>query len=92
MDGLNFEKVAEAIAESIIKSDEFKKFCNEYACALEDKLREELEAKFVEPVEKYFNFREDDCDYEMEFVLTLVGDLTHAFMKSFVTDYLGRKW
>lgn len=86
---VNWEKVAEGLAAEIQKSLEFGNFCNEFASDFEDKLRQKIREQFIDPYEKDFNPSDDDV---MEFVLTMEGDLSAAFFKRFVTDYLGRKW
>lgn len=88
---INYEKIATGIADDIIASQNFKDFCNQWACGIEDELRDQLQKRFIDELRSQFNFKGDD-DGEMEFFMCLVGDLTHAFMKSFVTEYLGRKW
>lgn len=88
---INYERIAEGVALDIIKSEVFKKFCTDYACHLEDVLRDEIDERYRSEMEKKFNFANDE-DGEMEFGITLEGSLITAFWKSFVTDYLGRKW
>ncbi len=86
---VNWEKVAEGLAEEIQKSPAFSNLCDGLFNDFEDKIRRALRKEFIDPYEKDFNPSEDDV---MEFVLTMEGDLSAALFKRFVTDYLGRKW
>lgn len=87
---VNWEKLADALADQIVPTDEFKKFCSEFCSELEDKIREEVRERFIDPLED--RFKPGEGEDIMEFVLTLEGDLITEFWKKFVTDFLGRKW
>jgi len=90
---INWEKIAETVSEGIIKTTAWEKFCNEYCREIEDQIREAVRAKWIDKTEKNFNFNDDECpEDEMEFILTLEGDLSTSLMKYFVVNYLGRKW
>jgi hypothetical protein len=88
---INWEKVGDVLVDSIKNSDEFKKFCDERACAFEDEMREQLEKRFVLDIRSIFKF-DDNCDEEFEFVTNMEYGLLHAFNKYYVTEYLGLSW
>lgn len=89
---INWEAIGDTLVEKIKNDEEFRKFCDDQACAFEDKLREVLEDRYVRPViEKNFKFTDDD-DAHFEFAMNMTYGLLHAFNKYYVSDYLGRKW